>query len=232
MAKDMLLEIWDKDRKEPKMTRAEIENVLRPQYLKSASRWGFALWTYLAIIAVTLVCQGMSIYAFRTNPLMLAVGIALALLTLGFLGYGIHVLRAWSEIDLVDECLVAKLTRRLRFYRTKCELWLWMIALTPVFLGFAVNTAVDVRDGQYHINNPLVFVGIMLLQLLLVYAGLKVNQYYLVRETQALLGDLENETTTATVKVLAIRGRWRALMLILVGLLFLLLIWGIAMVLN
>lgn len=227
MTKDLLQEIWDQDRKESKRTIDELEISLRPLYKKSGSRWSVTLVFYLAFVAVTLVFQGMSIYAFHTNSLMLAVGISLAVCTLGFLGYGIYVLRSWTAIDLIAESLVAKLKRRLRFCRTTCEVWLWMIALNTVFLSFAVNTVVDVKDGVYHINNLSVFLGITLTQLLLVYSSLKIAQSFQVRETTALLEDLEQENPGATEKLHLLRKKSRRWVLVLVALLSLLLLWGV-----
>jgi hypothetical protein len=120
---------------------------------------------------------------------------------LGFLAYGVQLLRELVAMDEADESLVAKLKRRLRFHRTKHEIWLWMIALTVVFLSFAVSTMVDAQDGQYRINRPTVFVGVMLGQLFFMYAALKIGSYPFVRETKAILSDLENQVTTSTEDV-------------------------------
>jgi hypothetical protein len=225
--KDILQEIWDKGRKEPQMTKAEIQAILQPRIRKSALGWHIVMWTYLAVIAGTLVCEGMNIYAFRTNPIMLTVGVLLTFLTLGFLAYGIHIVRELATIDQADESLVAKLQRRLRFHRTKCEIWLWMIALTTAFLSFAVSTMVDAQDGQYRINRPGVFIGITLGQILFMYAALKIGHYPFVRESKAILSDLENQVTTGTDKIRAFKRTWRLWGLLLVSLLTILATWGL-----
>ena len=208
------------------MTKAEIQAILQAQIGKSALGWRIVMWTYLAVIAGTLVCEGMNIYAFRTNPIMLTVGVLLTFLTLGFLAYGIHMVRELAAIDQADESLVAKLRRRLRFLRTKCEIWLWMIALTHAFLVFAVSTMADAQEGQYRINRPGVFIGTMLGVILFMYAALKIGHYPFVRESKAILSDLENQVTTGTDRIKALKRTWRLWGLLLASLLTVLAIWG------
>ena len=141
-----------------------------------------------------LVAEGMNIYAFRNNAVMLSVGITFALLTLGFLAYGVqplatpagrhgrgrrkprgqaqtttkfppHQARDMALDDRVDGCL----------------------------LSFAVCTLVDAQDGQYRINRPTVFVGVVLGQLFLMYAALKIGSYPFVRETRRFLAILKTK---------------------------------------
>jgi hypothetical protein len=209
------------------MTKAEIQAILQPRIRKSALGWSFLVWTYLAVIAGTLVCEGMNIYAFRTNPIMLTVGVLLTVLTLGFLAYGIHIARELATIDKADESLVAKLQRRLRFHRTKYEIWVWMIALTVAFLTFAVSSMPDAQDGQYRINRPSFFIAVTLGQILFMYAILKIGHYPLVRESKAILSDLENQVTTGTDQIKAFKRTWRLWSLLFVFLGTILLIWGI-----
>jgi hypothetical protein len=209
------------------MTRAEIQALLQPQIQKSALGWRILVWTYLTVIAGTLICEGMNIYAFRTNPIMLSIGVLLAIFTLGFLAFGIHVLRELTAIELADESVVGKLQRRLHFHRTTYEIWLWMIALTIAFLTFAVSTLADAQDGSYRINRPGVFVGVTVGQILFMYVVLKIGHYPLVRESKALLGDLENQVMTGTERIKEFKRTWRlwALLFAVLGLIFL--IWGI-----
>jgi hypothetical protein len=225
--KDILQEIWDKGRKEPTMSKAEIEAILQPQIRKSAFSGRILVWTYLALIAVTLVCDGMNICAFRFQPAMLTTGVLLTVLTLVFLAFGVHVLRELTTIEQADESLVAKLQRRLHFYRTKYEIWLVMIALAVAFLTFAVSTLADAQNGHYRINHPAVFVGFSLVQILFMYAILKIGHYALVRESKEILNDLENQVTTGTEQIKALKRRWRLWTLLFAVLGIVLLIWGI-----
>jgi hypothetical protein len=146
---------------------------------------------------------------------------------LAFLAYGIHVVRELAAMEQADESLVAKLRRRLHFHRTKYEIWLWMIALTTVFLSFAVSTMVDAQDGQYRINRPGVFIGVTLGQLLFMYAVLKIGHYPFVRESKAILSDLENQVTTGTEQLKVFKRTWRLWGLLFATLGTILLIWGI-----
>jgi hypothetical protein len=206
---DALQQIWDKGRKEPKMSKAEIRAILQPHIRKNALGLRFLVWVYMAFIAVTLVCEGMAIYAFRVNPVMLAVHAGAALLTLGFLGYGVYLVGELAATDRGDESLVAVLRRRIRFYRTKYEIWLWMLALTVVFLSFAVSTAVDCQDGQYRINRPHVFIGVTIAQFLFMYVVLKTGHYMFLKELKAILSDLEHQVTTGTERIKVLKRSWR-----------------------
>lgn len=209
MAKDIIQEIWNKGRKEPTMTKAEIQALLRPQVRKNALGMGFMLWLYLTFIAGTLVCEGMNIYAFRTNAVMLTVQIVMTLCTLGFLAYGIHMVGELAAINRGDQSLVTVLRRRLRFYGRKYDVWLWMVAFTLVFLSFAVSTMQDSEDGRYRINLPGVFLGVTVAQLLFAYAILKIGHYPLLRELKAILSDLEHQVTTGTERIKVLKRSWR-----------------------
>jgi hypothetical protein len=224
---DILQEIWDKERKEPKMSRAEIQAVLRPHVRKNAFGLRFLVWIYMAFIAGTLVVQGMAIYAFRTNPVFLTVHAVLTALTLGILGYGIHLSGELGAMDRGDESLVAVLRRRLRFYRTKYEIWLWMLALTLVFLTLAVTTTLDNQDGQYRINRPAIFICFTIAQFLFAYAIFKAGHYPLLRELKAILSDLEHQVTTGTERIKDLKKTWRLWSVLLVILGTILLILGI-----
>jgi hypothetical protein len=151
----------------------------------------------------------MSLYAFRTNPVMLSVLSAITLLTLGFLAYGIHIVGELATINRADDSLVAVLQRRLRFYRSKYEIWLWMLAVTIPFLSFAVSTMADNQDGHYRINRPGIFVGVTLAQLFFMYVILKIGHYPLMREQRAILNDLENQVTRETDRLNTLKKTWR-----------------------
>lgn len=217
MANDPLQRIWDQPDKEAAMSMEQFEAVLRQHVRRSGLRWSWAVWVYLAFIAATLAVQGLSLYAFRSNPPMLAAAGAFAALTLGFFAYGIHVLRVWTALGRSDESLAANLRRRLRFYRTQWEAWLWMIAFTSVLFTFAANTAIDAKNGEYRIHRPLVYFVVTLGQLLIVYAGLKFSQRAQIRETLALLGDLERQSAAGLDQALALRQAGRRWILLAVA---------------
>jgi hypothetical protein len=224
---DLLQEIWDKGRKEPKMSKAEIQALLRPQVRKNAFGLYFLIWIYLAFVAVTLVCEGMAIYAFRVNPVMLAVHSGAALLTLGFLGYGVYLVGELAAMERGDESLVSVLRRRVRFHRTKYDIWLWMLSLTLVFLSFAVSTLADCEGGRYQINRPHIFAGVTIAQFLFAYVIFRIGHYPLVRELKAILSDLEHQVTTGTERIKVLKRSWRLWSVVLAILGTVLLILGI-----
>ena len=209
------------------MSKAEIQASLQPYVRKNALGLGILLWIYVAVIAVTLVCEGMNMYAFRTNAVMLTVQILLTLVTLGFLAYGIHMVAELAAMGRGDQSLVAVLRRRLRFYRTKYEIWIWMVAFTFVFLSFAVSTMPDSQDGHYQINRPGIFIGVTIAQLLFGYAILKIGHYPLLRELKAILSDLEHQVTTGTERIKVLKKTWRRWCVLFAVLGTILLIWGL-----
>ena len=214
------------------MSKAEIQAFLQPHIRKNAFGLRFLIWIYVAFIAVTLVCEGMAIYAFRVNPVMRAVHAGAALLTLGFLAYGVYLVGELAATDRGDESLVAVLRRRVRFYRTKYDIWLWMLALTLVFLSFAVSTLADCQEGQYQINRPHIFVGVTVAQFLFAYVIFRIGHYPLLRELKAILSDLEHQVTTGTERVKVLKRSWRVWALLLAVLGTVLLILGILRAVN
>jgi hypothetical protein len=222
---DPLQQLWDQDPEEPKMSKAEIQVMLQPTLRKSARGWFLLVWVYLAFIAITLVCEGMSMYAFRNQPVMLAVLAAMTVLTAGFLAYGIHIASELTAIDRGDRSLVDSLRQRLRFYRTKYEIWLWMLTATIPFLTFAVSTMADADQGPYRINKPWLFTAFTAIQVTFMYIILKIGHYPLIREQKAILADIEHQATTETDRIRTLKKTWRlwGALAVLVGVVLLIL---------
>ena len=227
MQDDLLQEIWDRRSEEHEMTRTELETLLGPHVRKSTTGWNVMAWTWIAFIAATLVCEGMNIYAFRGDSLILSIGVTATLLTLAILAYGIRMMRRAAAIDEADESLVIKLRRKLRFQRADFEAWHWMVALTFVFLSLAVSTLLDIEDGTYRINKPVVFAGILVAQLLFGYGAVKLGHYPFVRESRAILSDLENQVLSGTELILERKKAWRAWTIVMIALFTALLVLGI-----
>jgi hypothetical protein len=207
------------------MSKAEIEVMLQPTLRKSARGWSVLVWIYLAFIAVTLVCEGMSMYAYRSEPVMLAVLATMTVLTAGFLAYGIHIASELTAIDRSDSSLVDALRQRLRFYHTRYELWLWMLTATIPFLSFAVSALADADQGPYRINKPWLFTAFTAIQVTCMYIILKVGHYPLIREQKAILADMESQATTETDRVRTLKRTWRlwGALAVLVGVVLLIL---------
>lgn len=73
-----------------------------------------------------------------------------------------------------------------------------MIAGNLVLCSFNLSVFIDNQNGFYPINKPLVFVGVLIGQFLFGYVVMKIAQFPLLRETNAVLSDLEHQVTEAT----------------------------------
>lgn len=211
MSKDDLQEIWEKQGSTPAMTKADIQAILQPQAKKNAFGLTALLWTWDSVIAGTLVVEGMNVYGLRANPVMLTIQIVLTLLTLMFLGYGIHLIGEMAALDRTADTLVETVRQRLHFYRTKFEIWLWMVAITLFFLSFAVVTMRHNRDGSGHIDRSgfdMIDAAVSVIYVLAAYSLLKLGSYPFVRELKAILSDLEHQITSETDQIRVVRNTW------------------------
>ena len=180
-----------------------------------------------AQLAVTLVCEGMSLYAFRTNTPVLLFGIAATGLTLGFLAYGIQLFRRLTNLEVADESLVDRIRHRLEFFDKHYEIWLWMLALSFVFLNLSVSTLVDVEDGHYRINRPWFVAGLLVTQFLLCYGALKLSHLRGLRHTRAVLSDLQNQVLSGTEEIERQKRTWRMWHLVALVVLTATAVWGL-----
>jgi xanthine/uracil permease len=228
MPKDVIQDIWERGTgKEKKMTREMIEQFLQPRIKRNVFQQKMFVWIYLFALAATLVLQGINIVGYQSNPLMLAVQAGLTLIALTFFAYGIHLVQEIRRIDRADESLVALLRRRLRFYRTKYEIWLWMTAGTVLLLIYAVTTMTDNIGGHYRINRPGVFIGTSLAVFFGMYAFSKIAHYPFITELMAFLHDLESQVTEQTVRVRELKKTWRLWAIIFAITGTLLFLWGL-----
>ena len=233
MEKDIIQDLWERGTgKEKRMSREAIEQFLQPRVKRNVFHFKFLVWFYLFVLAAIFVLQGINIVGYQSNPLMLAVQAGLTLIALTFFAYGIHLVEEIGRIDRADESLVALVQRRLRFYRTKYEIWLWMIAGTALLLSYAVNTMVDNVGGHYRINKPVVFIGTSLAMFFGLYAVSKLAHYPVVTELKAFLHDLEAQVTEQTVKVQKLKKTLRLWGIVLAVILTLLALWGLLLALQ
>jgi len=191
------------------MSRAEIEHLLRPGVRRSWIQVEMFVWIYLIVLAVTIALGAVNIYGYRTNPVMLAVQIGVTVAGLAFVGYGVHLLREIRATARSTANLIEQLRRRLRLYRGKYAIWLWMIALTALLLIHGVNTWVDNVGGVYRINKPFVFWGAQVVILLFIYAVTRTGLAPAVYEMRAALHDLEAQAMEQTPRVEEMKRRRR-----------------------
>jgi hypothetical protein len=232
VAKDIVQDLWDRAQEEEPMTTAQIQSLLEPQIRKNAFSVRLWIWFYLAVGLVTLILNGINIFGYWGNPGMRMVQVSTSIIMLGFLGYGVFLLTDLARIDGSDENVLSTLRRRLRFYQTKVEIWMWIVALTVYLLGFAINTMVDNQNGEYRIHQPALFVGISVGMILFMYAAMKIAQYPLVRELMAIVSDLENQVTEGTDQLAILKKNWRWWSVLLSIVLTLFLIWGLILAIQ
>jgi len=228
MTKDIIQDIWEKGKSPKKeINMQEIEQAMRPGIRRQNFTFKLFIWIWLIIIFSTMVLNGMNIAGYAVNPSMLIAQITLTLVTLIFAIYGIKLLNELSIIERGEESLIAVLKRRLKFYRSKYEIWnLMMAAMIPV-LSFAINTFIDNQNGIYRINQPIVFFGVTLMQFIFCYLILKVAQYPVLKEIKIFLSDLESQVVEGTQKLVEMKKHWRRWGIIFVIIAILFLLFGI-----
>jgi hypothetical protein len=185
------------------------------------------VWIWLVILLGTLVVDALNIAGYSSNPTMLMVQIGLALLAAMFGIYGICLLREIRIIEGADGSMMAMLKRLLRFYRTKFEIWNFMMSATLLLLTFAVCSYVDNDYGHFRINRAHVFVIVCVLQFAFMYGVNKIGQHPLRKEMKIIMSDLEVYGVDGTQTIAALRKRWRMWATIFVIIGTLLLLYGI-----
>jgi hypothetical protein len=210
MDKDIIQELWDKGKsKKVEISLQEIERALRPDVRRQSFALRIWIWIYLVVLLGTLVLDALNIAGYQANPVMLTVQIGLTLPVVLFGIYGSHLLREIHIMDRADDSMIALLLRRRRFYRTKFEIWNFMMAATVVLLTFAVTSHVDNVDGHYRINRVGIFILFSALQFAFMYGVNKLAQYPIRKEMKIFLSDLEGQVMEATKILRGLRKRWR-----------------------
>ena len=228
MSEDVLAQIWNRGDGNGKLSREEIARLLAPRIDRGLLPLRISLWSYLLTALAALVLVGANLAGYAGNPAVFRLQLAACLLLLGVIGYGASLAGAIGGLARRDEPLLDGVGRRLAFYRSRYEIWLWAAALATGILVFAVNSWVDNDGGVYRVNRPLVYGAVQLGVVLFVYAALKAATLPAVRELRAALADLESQLLEQTAQLERHRGRDRVRRLawVLLGVVLLLLgIW-------
>lgn len=199
MERDNIQDLWNKGREGLTMSKAEIQQLLRPRVHRQSTRFRAAgIWVLMFLPAATLAIGSLNVLGYRANPTMLFVVGAMMLVAAGMLAYGVDVARTHERMERQDADLVTALRHQLRFYRNRYNAWLWMAAGALVLLSVNVNFLVDNQGGHYPFNPSFAFVGFTLTQFVLAYGLFRLSQYAYLREMRAILSDLERQATEAT----------------------------------
>jgi hypothetical protein len=229
MSEDIIQEIWDKGKSQKRdLSVQEIEQALRPDVRRQSLAIRMFIWIWLVVLPGTFVLNVLNIVGYLGNSVMLLTQIGLALLAVAFWIYGTHLLREIRVMDRADESLIVLLKRRVRFYRTKFEIWNVMMAATLVLLTFAVTTYIDNENGHYRINRVGIFIIVSAMQFAFMYGINKIAQYPIRKEMKIFLSDLEANVMEGTQTLVVFRKRWRVWLTVffIIGVILLLLgIW-------
>jgi hypothetical protein len=191
--------LWNEGKgKEPKMSKQEIEGILHKSVKRGWTDLRRMVWFYLAMMAAILVVSGMNIAVYASNPTWLGVHLGLTLLTVGFLAFGTHLLTEMRRLDDPAQELTELVRRKLRFFRTKYQAWLGVVALAIWILGFAVSLYMYNQDGHYRIKKDLFILCFAVAQLIMIYVIVRIAHYPLAQRMLAALRDVEAQATEAT----------------------------------
>lgn len=231
-----LIRLWKEGNEEilssRRFERSELEAFLKPKVGKAMRRLNVNILVYMAAQAATMILIGFDLYACRSNPVMVTVLIPMLILCSAFFGYGVFLLGSIWQIHRGDFDLITAINRKLRLYRGHYEAWMWMGAVSVLFLTLALNTLIDNDQGTYRINRPVFFAVACLCVVLFIYGAQKIAQSVAIRHVRVYLEDLQNEALQGSRKLQEVRRRSVVLSLILVAILTLLFILGLIKALN
>ncbi len=226
-----LIRIWKEGNEEVlknrRFERSELEAFLKPKINKAALHLNLNILVYMAAQLAAMILIGFDLYGYRSNPVMLAALIPMLILCSAFFGYGVFLLSYIWQINRGHFDLVTAINKKLKVYRTHYEAWMWIGAVSLLFLTFALNTLVDNDQGTYRINRPVFFAVICLLVVLFIYGAQKIAQFVAVRQIRIYLEDLQNDVLQGSHRLQAVRRKQLVVNLILVVILTLLFILGL-----
>ncbi len=220
MEDNNLINVWQEGNQEilkgRRFERSELETFLKGKVNKAALSLNLNILVYLAVQIAAMVLMGFDLYGYRSNPVMLKVFMPMLIVCSCYLGYGVFLLSYIWQINHGDLDLVTAINRKLKVYRTHYEAWMWIGAVSLLFLIFALNALVDNDQGTYRINRPVFFAAISALILLFIYAVQKAAQLIALREIRVYMEDLQNDVLEKSHVLEKSRRRHKIMGLILV----------------
>jgi len=199
MKEDLIQSLWNQGKgKELKMNTLEIERILQSSTKRAWTDLRRMVWFYLAVMMVLLVVTGMNISAYRSNPVWLGVNIALTLMAVGFLGFGVQLFGDMRRLDDMAESLTDLVRRQLCFFQTKYQVWLGVVSLAIWLLSFAVSMYAYHQDGHYGVHADGFLVAFEVMQLLAIYGIVRIAHHILARRILAAVEDIKAQTIEQT----------------------------------
>jgi len=191
----------EKTLKNQKLQRSEIEAFLKPKARRAAFSIDLNIVLYMILQLAASVLIGLDLYAYRSNPLLLSLLVIMLVACSSFFGYGVFLLNHIRQISSGNLDLATAVSKKLRVYRTHYEIWMWIGAVSLLFLSYALNMFIDNDQGTYRINRPVVFVATSLLCVLVAYVAQKSAQSMTTGRMKAYLEDLHDEVLDRTRQI-------------------------------
>ena len=231
MPTDDLIRIWKEGNpemlKNRRFERAELETFLKPKISKTTLSLNFNILVYMVAQVGAMILIGLDLYGYRSNPVMLKVLIPMFIACSSFFGYGVFLLTYIWQVNHGNFDLMTAINRKLKVYRTYYEVWMWIGAISLLFLIYALTTLVDNDQGTYRINHPVVFVVTSLAVVLFIYGVQKVAQFIAVRQIKVYLFDLQNDALEGSRKIEEVKRKRLIITLILTLIFTLLFVLGV-----
>jgi len=231
MENNDLIKIWKEGNmemlKNRRFERSELEAFLKPKVSKAALNLNLNILVYMAAQLAAMVLMGFDFYVFRSNPAMLTALIPMFILCSSFFGYGVFLLSYIWQINRSDFNLMTAINRKLKVYRTHYEAWMWIGAVSLLFMVFALNMLTDNEKGIYHINHPVVFTVGSLSMILFIYVVQKVAQFIAIRQIGIYLTDLQNDVLEGSYRLEETKKQKLVIFMILCIILIITFIWGL-----
>jgi hypothetical protein len=231
MPTDDLIKLWKEGNpemlKDRRFERSELEAFLKPKISKTTLSLNSNILVYMMAQLTAMVLIGFDLYGYRSNSIMLKVLIPMFIVCSAFLGYGVFLLTYIWQVNHGNFDLVTAIKRKLKVYRIHYEAWMWIGAVSLLFLSFALTTLVDNDQGTYRINRPVFFTVVCLSILLFIYGVQKIAQFIAVRQIKVYLADLQNDALEGSRKIEEAKRKHLVIYLILALIFTILFIMGI-----
>ena len=226
-----LIRIWNEGNqeilKDRRFERSELEAFLKPKVSKATLSLNLNIFVYMAVQLAAMVLIGFDLYGYRSNPVMLKVLIPMFIVCSFFFSYGVFLLSYIWQFNRGDFDLVTAINRKLKAYRRHYEAWMWIGAVSSLFLSFALNTLIDNDQGTFRINRPVFFAVICLLVIFFIYGVQKIAQFIAVRQIRVYLSDLQNDALEGSHRLEKAKRKYLVVYLIIAIILTITFIWGI-----
>jgi len=195
MKKDELISIWKKGDdlmfRDEKTDKTMITQYLNEKTLKGSRSINFNIIFYGFVQIANLILLSLNLAGYMSNPAMIWILVPQMVVTIGILIFGMNLFYKLREINNYSESLHNLILKQLRFFKKPYELWLILSSFSAIILITNVNLYIDNDNGTYTINNKVLFVGITLAALLIIYGTQKAASLRSLQSLKVYLSDLQ-----------------------------------------